>query len=90
MCSIFFFYVSIGFDYALYQHFPTYGCSTSALKNIPSLRNLRALCTVAGQPVVIRVPSQLRGDRGSTLAKVLCYKSEGRWFNPRWCQWVFH
>jgi len=26
------------------------------------------------------------GDRGSTVVKVLCYKSEGRWFDPRWCQ----
>jgi hypothetical protein len=26
------------------------------------------------------------GDRGSTVVKVLRYKSEGRWFNPRWCQ----
>ena len=23
------------------------------------------------------------GDRGSTVVKVLCYKSEGRWFDPR-------
>jgi len=30
------------------------------------------------------------GDRGSTEAKVLCYKSEGRWFDPRLCQWIFH
>ena len=30
------------------------------------------------------------GDRGSTVVKVLCYKSEGRWFDPRWCQWIFH
>ena len=22
------------------------------------------------------------GDRGSTVVKVLCYKSEGRWFDP--------
>jgi hypothetical protein len=21
---------------------------------------------------------------------VLCYKSEGRWFGPGWCQWIFH
>jgi hypothetical protein len=27
------------------------------------------------------------GDRGSTVVKVLCYKSEGRWFDPRWCHW---
>ena len=25
------------------------------------------------------------GDRGSTVVKVLCYKSEGRWFDPSWC-----
>ena len=30
------------------------------------------------------------GDRGSTVVKVLCYKSEGRWFDPSWCQWIFH
>jgi len=30
------------------------------------------------------------GDRGSSVVKVLCYKSEGRWFNPSWCQWIFH
>ena len=29
------------------------------------------------------------GDRGSTVVKVLCYKSEGRWFDPSWCQWNF-
>jgi len=23
--------------------------------------------------------------RGSTVVKVLCYKSEGHWFDPRWC-----
>ena len=26
------------------------------------------------------------GDRGSTVVKVLCYKSEGRWFDTSWCQ----
>jgi len=30
------------------------------------------------------------GDRGSTVVKVLCYKSEGRWFDPSWCHWIFH
>ena len=28
-------------------------------------------------------------DRGSTAVKVLCYKSEGRWFDPSWCHWNF-
>jgi len=27
---------------------------------------------------------------GTAVAQVLCYKSEGRWFDPSWCQWVFH
>ena len=29
------------------------------------------------------------GDRGSTVVKVLCYKSEGRWFDPSLCHWNF-
>ena len=29
------------------------------------------------------------GERGSTVVKVLCYKSEGRWFDPSWCHWNF-
>ena len=34
--------------------------------------------------------SRLCGDRGGTVVKVLCYKSEVRWFDPSWCQWIFH
>jgi len=30
------------------------------------------------------------GDRGSTVVKVLCYKSVGRWFGPSWFHWIFH
>ena len=26
-----------------------------------------------------------KGDRGSTVVKVLCYKSEGRWCGPSCC-----
>ena len=29
------------------------------------------------------------GDFGSTVVKVLCYKSDGRWFDSRWCHWNF-
>jgi len=28
--------------------------------------------------------------RGSTVVKVLRYKSEGRWFDPSCCHWIFH
>jgi len=34
---------------------------------------------------LLRVPE----DRGSTVAKALCYKSEDRWFDSRWCHWNF-
>ena len=27
--------------------------------------------------------------RGGTVVKVLCYKSEGCWFDSRWCHWNF-
>ena len=39
---------------------------------------------------VIHTHSDYVGDRGSTVVKVLCYKPEGRWFDPSWCQWIFH
>jgi hypothetical protein len=26
---------------------------------------------------------------GGTMAKVLRHKSEGRWFDSRWCHWNF-
>ena len=29
------------------------------------------------------------GDRGGTVVKVLCYKSESRWFDSGWCHWNF-
>jgi len=33
---------------------------------------------------------QIRRDNGgSTVVKALCYKSEDRWFDSRWCLWNF-
>ena len=29
-------------------------------------------------------------ERGGTVVEVLCYKSEGRWFDPSLYQWIFH
>ena len=29
-------------------------------------------------------------DCGGPVVKVLCYKPEGCWFDPRWCYWKFH
>jgi hypothetical protein len=30
------------------------------------------------------------GDRSSTVVKVLRYKLQGCWFDPRWCHGIFH
>jgi hypothetical protein len=32
---------------------------------------------------------QSYGDHGGTVVNVLCYKSEGHWFDSRWCHWNF-
>ena len=31
----------------------------------------------------------LKGIRGNAVFEVMCYKSEGRWFDSRWCLWRF-
>ena len=41
---------------------------------------------------VIKMPQYcfINGDRCGTVVKVLCYKSEGRWFESRWGHCNFH
>jgi len=34
-------------------------------------------------------PVPYEGNHCGTVVKVLCYKSEGRWFDPSWCHWNF-
>ena len=43
---------------------------------------------VALTPEKTRYPLY-KGDRGSTMVKVLCYISEGRWVDSRWYHWNF-
>jgi phage antirepressor YoqD-like protein len=38
---------------------------------------------------ILYIISYQYGDRGGTVVKGLCYKSEGRWFDSRWCHWNF-
>jgi len=40
--------------------------------------------------LILKNLSHTQGDCGNTVVKVLCYRSEGRWFDPSWCQWIFH
>ena len=55
------------------------------------------LCSSVCDPIgmVVATFTFIRGaypasrDRGSTVVNVLCYKSEGRWFDPSWFQWIF-
>jgi len=42
-----------------------------------------------GMNECLELTASSKGDRGSTVVNVLCYKSEGRWFDPSWCQWIF-
>ena len=39
--------------------------------------------------IYIYIYIYIYGDRGGTVVKVLCYKSESRWFDPSWCQCIF-
>jgi hypothetical protein len=43
------------------------------------------VCRYCIQLLIVRITTLLK----RVVVKVLCYKSEGRWFDPRWCQWVF-
>jgi hypothetical protein len=47
------------------------------------------VCSYDRLQVISKILFLLLGDRGSTVVKVLRYKSEGRWFDSRWCHWIF-
>jgi len=55
---------------------PEYGCRVFGCNWIPVSKFLKSVL-------------ENFGGRDSTVVKVLCYKSEGRWFDPSWCQWNF-
>ena len=39
--------------------------------------------------ILFREPPFSIKDSGRTVVKALCYKSEGCWFDPSWCHWIF-
>jgi len=46
-----------------------------------------SLLYLSASVIIIKLPYLIiyLGDCGSTMVKALCYKSEGRWFDSRWC-----
>ena len=70
---------------------PLLGVKNARSYTATSLR-LHRLCLIKHrkQLYIFRGYRRREGDRGGTVVKALCYKSEGRWFDPRWCHWIFH
>ena len=58
-------------------------------KQVVSVSRLVCLMTVIFIVVYCKRYFVHNGDRDGTVVKVLCYKSEGRWFDPSWCHWNF-
>jgi hypothetical protein len=50
------------------------------------IRNCYIFVLVARFNIKIVYLSLMGTADGGTVVKVLCYKSEGRWFNSRWCR----
>ena len=54
-------------------------------------------CCATNRKVAGSIPADVSGffmdiksfRCGSTVVKVLCYKSDSRWFDSRWCHWNF-
>ena len=53
---------------------------------LPASRNPTAVL-INGQTAISNSNTHKNG--GGTVVKVLCHKSEGRWFDPTWCHWNF-
>ena len=55
----------------------------------PSLLKVQIYISVVLLDDIFMLLYNKNGGHGGTVVKVLCYKSEGRWFNPSWCHWNF-
>jgi hypothetical protein len=65
---------------ASYYFVPSLGFSNQRLNNFFLSPHLRLLDLIVVMGIC---------DHGGTVVKVLRYKSEGRWFDSRWCHWNF-
>ena len=73
-----------------YLHFLTvFGLTLHHKKKM--YRNLEIYIYIyrSKDPVVDLNMYTLEGDRGGTVVKVLCYKSEGHWFDSGFCHMNF-
>jgi hypothetical protein len=66
----------------------------SALLNTFCVELMRKWTHIAGCSIKITIilESQytiVHANNSATVVEVLCYKSEGRWFDSRWCHWNF-
>ena len=60
-----------------------------SLKVSAYLRNNR-MCIVIQLGVLSAVLILECSSHQTGIAVTQCYKSEGRWFDPSWYQWIFH
>jgi hypothetical protein len=83
--------------YSFIINFPAQHYTYPALRPILSLYSTRSTSYSSHTVLFSHTNSCLKvialsfnlGDRSGTVVKVLCYKSEGLWFDPRWCHWNF-
>jgi len=61
---------------------------TLTMYDVKVVKNLYSYSKLIAKVEITNV-LDISGDRGSTVVKVLCYKSEGPWLDPSWCQWNF-
>jgi len=69
-----------------------YSTHKQSIPHPVSLSSYKPVCNAALETALFNylihiLPNE---DRGSTVVKVLCYKSESRWFDPSWCQWILN
>ena len=62
---------------------------TKTKRTLHSSRRLSFNELTNAKNLVLHSSNFASGDRGSAVVKVLCYKSEGHWFDPSWCHWNF-
>ena len=75
--------------YELYSNFYSVNYFSDSFTALPQQVNENHTTDCTSSKNYYTVSIYTKGDRGDTVVKVLCYKSEGRWFDPRLCPWNF-